>query len=148
MGCNKRNERKKALDPPYPQLYPLGQRGYDFLPRFWNRGRAQCLLTARSQVRDPRQYILFRAMIHHTELYTEYPMAQVPNMNFSKIFEKFLLHMAKILPVLRAFGLKMGFLGKFAHRGAQAARILKPLKNGRAHFKAGFWSCGDVGAHF
>ncbi len=46
------------------------------------------------------------------------------------------------------FGLKRGFLGKFAHRGAQAARILKPLKNGRAHFKAGFWTCGGVGAHF
>jgi hypothetical protein len=46
------------------------------------------------------------------------------------------------------FGLKMGFLGKFAHRGAQAARILKPFKNGRAHFKAGFWTCGGVGAHF
>jgi len=44
--------------------------------------------------------------------------------------------------------LKMGFLGKFAHRGAQAARILKPFKNGRAHFKAGFWTCGGVGAHF
>jgi len=45
-------------------------------------------------------------------------------------------------------GAKMGFLGKFAHRGAQAARILKPFKNGRAHFKAGFWTCGGVGAHF
>ncbi len=43
--------------------------------------------------------------------------------------------------VLWVFGLKTGFLGKFAHRGAQAARILKPLKNGRAHFKAGFWTC-------
>ena len=52
------------------------------------------------------------------------------------------------IAVLRVFGLKMGFLGKFAHRGAQAARILKPLKNGRAHFKAGFWTCGGVGAHF
>ncbi|HOM61606.1 MAG TPA: hypothetical protein PLP49_09290 [Anaerohalosphaeraceae bacterium] len=52
------------------------------------------------------------------------------------------------MAVLRVFGLKMGFLGKFAHRGAQAARILKPFKNGRAHFKAGFWTCGDVGAHF
>jgi len=31
-------------------------------------------------------------------------------------------------------GLEMGFLGKFAHRGAQAARILKPPENGRAHF--------------
>jgi len=40
--------------------------------------------------------------------------------------------------VLWVFGLKMGFLGEFAHRGAQAARILKPVKNGRAHFKAGF----------
>jgi len=50
--------------------------------------------------------------------------------------------------VFWVFGLKMGFLGKFAHRGAQAARILKPFKNGRAHFKAGFWTCGDVGAHF
>ncbi|HOT72489.1 MAG TPA: hypothetical protein PLX18_05405 [Anaerohalosphaeraceae bacterium] len=50
--------------------------------------------------------------------------------------------------VLWVFGLEMGFLGKFAHRGAQAARILKPLKNGRAHFKAGFWTCGGVGAHF
>jgi hypothetical protein len=50
--------------------------------------------------------------------------------------------------VFWVFGLKMGFLGKFAHRGAQAARILKPLKNGRAHFKAGFWICGGVGAHF
>jgi hypothetical protein len=50
--------------------------------------------------------------------------------------------------VLWVFGLKMGFLGKFAHRGAQAARILKPPENGRAHFKAGFWTCGDVGAHF
>ncbi len=52
------------------------------------------------------------------------------------------------IAVLRVFGLEMGFLGKFAHRGAQAARILKPLKNGRAHFKAGFWTCGDAGAHF
>ncbi|HQG06984.1 MAG TPA: hypothetical protein PLB76_12085 [Anaerohalosphaeraceae bacterium] len=45
--------------------------------------------------------------------------------------------MSKIA-VLWVFGLEMGFLGKFAHRGVQAARILKPLKNGRAHFKAGF----------
>jgi len=52
------------------------------------------------------------------------------------------------IAVLWVFGLEMGFLGKFAHRGAQAARILKPFKNGRAHFKAGFWTCGDVGAHF
>jgi hypothetical protein len=52
------------------------------------------------------------------------------------------------IAVLLVFGLKMGFLGKFAHRGAQAARILKPFKNGRAHFKAGFWTCGDAGAHF
>ena len=52
------------------------------------------------------------------------------------------------IAVLWVFGLKMGFLGKFAHRGAQAARILKPFKNGRAHFKAGFWTCGGVGAHF
>jgi len=50
--------------------------------------------------------------------------------------------------VLWVFGLKMGFWGKFAHRGAQAARILKPLEDGRAHFKAGFWTCGDAGAHF
>jgi len=42
------------------------------------------------------------------------------------------------IAVLWVFGLEMGFLGKFAHRGVQAARILKPLKNGRAHFKAGF----------
>jgi len=52
------------------------------------------------------------------------------------------------MAVLWVFGLEMGFLGKFAHRGAQAARILKPPENGRAHFKAGFWTCGDVGAHF
>jgi len=45
------------------------------------------------------------------------------------------------MAVLWVFGLKMGFLGKFAHRGAQAARILKPFKNGRAHFKAGFCAC-------
>jgi len=45
------------------------------------------------------------------------------------------------IAVFLVFGLKMGFLGKFAHRGAQAARILKPFKNGRAHFKAGFWTC-------
>ena len=50
--------------------------------------------------------------------------------------------------VLWVFGLEMGFWGKLAHRGAQAARILKPFKNGRAHFKAGFWTCGGVGAHF
>jgi len=43
--------------------------------------------------------------------------------------------------ILRVFGLEMGFLGEFAHRGVQAARILKPFKNGRAHFKAGFWTC-------
>ncbi len=54
----------------------------------------------------------------------------------------------EVLRVLWVFGLEMGFLGKFAHRGTQSARILKPLKNGRAHFKAGFWTCGDVGAHF
>jgi len=42
------------------------------------------------------------------------------------------------IAVFWVFGLKMGFLGKFAHRGAQAARILKPPENGRAHFKAGF----------
>ncbi|HQG06891.1 MAG TPA: hypothetical protein PLB76_11610 [Anaerohalosphaeraceae bacterium] len=52
------------------------------------------------------------------------------------------------IAVFFVFGLKMGFLVKFAHRGAQAARILKPFKNGRAHFKAGFWTCGGVGAHF
>ena len=52
------------------------------------------------------------------------------------------------MAVFWVFGLKMGFLGKFAHRGAQAARILKPPENGRAHFKAGFWTCGGVGAHF
>jgi hypothetical protein len=45
------------------------------------------------------------------------------------------------IAVFWVFGLKMGFLGKFAHRGAQAARILKPPENGRAHFKAGFWTC-------
>jgi hypothetical protein len=48
---------------------------------------------------------------------------------------------AGFFDVFWVFGLKMRFLGKFAHRGAQAARILKPLKNGRAHFKAGFWTC-------
>jgi len=47
----------------------------------------------------------------------------------------------EVLRVLWVFGLGMGFLGKFAHRGAQAARILKPFKNGRAHFKAGFCAC-------
>ncbi|HOM62184.1 MAG TPA: hypothetical protein PLP49_12205 [Anaerohalosphaeraceae bacterium] len=52
------------------------------------------------------------------------------------------------MAVLWVFGLEMGFLVKFAHRGAQAARILKPPENGRAHFKAGFWTCGGVGAHF
>jgi hypothetical protein len=34
--------------------------------------------------------------------------------------------------VLWVFGLEMGFLGKFVHRGVRAARILKPFKNGRA----------------
>jgi len=48
---------------------------------------------------------------------------------------------AGFLGVFWVFGLKMWFLGKFAHRGAQAARILKPFKNGRAHFKAGFCAC-------
>jgi hypothetical protein len=44
--------------------------------------------------------------------------------------------------------LEIGFLGELARRGAQAARILKPLKTGRAHFKAGFCTRGGVGAHF
>ncbi|HQI08068.1 MAG TPA: hypothetical protein PLX18_09475 [Anaerohalosphaeraceae bacterium] len=63
-------------------------------------------------------------------------------------FEAFLSVLTVGKGVFWVFGLEMGFLVKFAHRGAQAARILKPLKNGRAHFKAGFWTCGGVGAHF
>jgi len=64
------------------------------------------------------------------------------------VFQGCLAGVLSKMAVLRVFGLKMGFLGKFAHRGAQAARILKPPENGRAHFKAGFWTCGGVGAHF
>jgi hypothetical protein len=64
------------------------------------------------------------------------------------VFQGCLAGVLSKIAVFFVFGLKMGFLGKFAHRGVQAAHILKPLKNGRAHFKAGFWTCGSVGAHF
>ncbi len=61
IGYKNCNQCKKALAP-LPTVISFGAKGLRLFAQVWNRGRAQWLLTARSQVRDKKFRFLLEAL--------------------------------------------------------------------------------------